>query len=339
MIETPFKKFKEGFENNLIESTYKNNKRIAIFGTYDDDTPGIIWNTDLEKYFSENDNGKTMPQVAKYISEVAKMHTYGFAMDGLVSKINKDKIDLGGRSGKELSLYLEDSLNIPDEGDMIRVFATPINEKFLSAGAFTFYLRNYSVENGVYGLNKENFTFREELIRTKYPGLDDKLIYPDREDTLRESTKRLIDTLRETKTRNLKTIHQPTFRFDHTTLTPDVEDAAHEGLVKMDYTPNLLSDTRNYAMRLASLEDKSPLRHIIQRGGSLEEVFIPEGENKFRVQSKSAKGKKAIKRVKMLNGSLQSHSVSKEKLGKFFYMCKEAREGNATPEDIIKMLN
>lgn len=338
MIEAPFRRIKSDFADTLMEDVYQNhNRRVALFNACEG-VSGVIWNSSVEDYFSTNKSGTPVPAVARAISELSKIQIYSFALDGLVSKIEKNEIRLEGKSGENLKVYLADNIPKPERGDMVRIFATPLDDKFLSAGTFAFYLRNYSLEEGTSGLNSPYPKFEEELIRTKYPGLDDTLKYGNSEDTIRNSTKRLIDRIRETKQKHPKRIEQPTFTFDHNTVSQEVENAAYEGLIKMAYIPQPPSDSRNYGMRLVSLGDASILRYLLQRGGSIEEIFIPEGEKKFKVLGRITKGKEAIKRIGRLLGTPRQ-IVLDDRLDKFFHMCKEAREGRVSSDEIMSMLN
>ncbi|MEK6926342.1 MAG: hypothetical protein AABW50_03630 [Nanoarchaeota archaeon] len=338
MIEAPFRRIKNGFENTLIEDVYLNhNRRVGLFRV-DKEVIGAVWHSSVEDYFNVNKAGTPIPEVVKNISGLANVQIYSFALDGLVSGVYNGKVDLWGKSGKELKVCLAEDLSKPQVGDMVRLFVTPLDNKLLSSGAFAFYLRNYSLENETSGLNSENPQFQEELTRTKYPGLDDTLIYHDKEDTIRNSTKRVIQMVRETKGKYPKRFKQPVFTFDHNTISKDVEDAAYEELINMAYIKNPPFDSRNYGMRMVSVKNVAPLRFLTQRGGSVEEIFIPEGENKFRVLGRTLKGKEEIQRVNRLL-STPRQIVPDNKLDKFFYMCKEAREGRTPSEEITRMLN
>ena len=303
-----------------------------------EEVPGIVWNTNVEGYFDTNQYWIPRPKVARNISEQMKVKIYSLAFDGLVAGVEENLINLKGKSDKELKICLADNLTKPEKGDMVRLFATPLSDGFSSPNAFGFYLRNYSLENEVSGLNSENLVFQEELIHTRFPGLDDKLMYESGEDTIRDSTKRVIEMLKGIREKDSNKFKPQIFRSSHKIIFQEVEDACYEGLVKISYNPNSPADSRNYAMRLVSVEDVSILGHLQKRGGSLEEIFIPEEKGKFKVLGRITKGKEAINRITRLNDSIPSFKVSEDKLDKFFYMCKKAREGKVSSDNIVKML-
>jgi len=355
------------FDRSLIEDVYEG-CRLAHVG-FRDRYRGIVWvSPSLEDYLKDqaktNAGGIRISKVKKNISEKIGATVCSFAFDGLVAKIDDENTEgivgdseyrnlrnfhLLGKEGGEVKvsfLYSEkaDSLSnvFPSTqvGDMVRVFALPLDGETVSSGTLGFYLRNYSLEQGLSGSNSENPTFQEELTRTKFPDLDDKIVFGDGEYTIRESTKKFIDLLREDKGSRLRKFKKGILSTGHNGIFPELEEAVYEGLIDMVYAPQPLADSRKYGMRLFTATNVSLLRFLFNNKAA-EEIFIPDGDHRFISMGRSLnyKGSFQHDRVKRLNDSVPHYEVSNDKLDEFFTMCAKAREGTISSSEIVSMLN